>query len=156
MYPILARPYRREDLSACLSLFDGNASPFFAPEERAEFQDHLNGLGPETPFLVLTQGGRVVVACGGLSLAPMLTPTRRSASMSWGMVDRRMHGQGLGRRLTEARLALARRIPGLAELTLSTSQHSRGFYERLGFTAERIIPGGFGPGLDRWDMIRRL
>jgi len=152
MTDILSRRYRPGDRTACLAIFDSNTPPFFAPEERAEFGRFLETLERAGwPYLVLTRAGRVV-ACGGLIVEA--EPSR--ASFTWGMVDRAHHGQGLGTRLTQARLALARELPGIAELVLATSQHSRGFYEGIGFTAQCLTPDGFGPGLDRWDMILRL
>lgn len=146
------RAFRPDGLRACLAIFDGNVPAFFAPAERAEFHEHLAGVNPQDqPYLVLTEGARVP-ACGGLTVdAP-----RAQASLAWGMVDRALQGRGLGRRLTEERLALARRVPGLARLVLATSQHTQGFYAGFGFAAEGITPDGFGLGLDRWDMALSL
>lgn len=152
MTGILSRPYRTDDLAACLGLFDGNTPPFFAPEERAEFCAFLETLpAADRPYTVLTQDGRVI-ACGGLIAEP--EPGR--ASFTWGMVDRASHGRGLGTRLTRARLDLARSNPDITYLTLSTSQHTRRFYEGFGFRVQKITADGFGPGLDRWDMTLRL
>lgn len=151
MTEILTRPYHPEDLAACLGLFDGNTPRFFAPDERAEFCAFLETLPAEgRPYLVLTRGAEVI-ACGGLIAEP-----EGRASFTWGMVARAHHGQGLGSRLTQARLALAREMPGITELALSTSQHTHGFYEGFGFTTTSITPDGFGPGLDRWDMALSL
>lgn len=150
---VTVRPYAPADLGACLALFDSNLPRFFAPGERPEFQAFLSPPAPPTlaPYLVLEQSGRPV-ACGGLSIDP---PARR-ASLTWGMVDRARQGQGLGRRLTEARLDLARALPGLNEVILATSPLTLGFYARFGFVPTGCIPDGFGPGLDRWDMVLRL
>ncbi len=101
--------------------------------------------------MVLVQGD-AVVSCGGLTI----DMTRRRASLSWGMVDRKLHGQRLGSRLTQVRLTLARSIPGLVEVALSTSQHTYGFYEGFGFSLSKVTPNGFGPGLDRLDMTLQL
>ena len=59
-------------------------------------------------------------------------------------------------RLTEARLALARTLPGVERLILSTSQHTQGFYAGFGFAVTAHTPDGFGPGLDRVDMALLL
>lgn len=145
------RPYEPSDLAACLALFDGNTPRFFAPQERAEFRAFLETLPAEDrPYLVLTKAGEVI-ACGGLIVEP-----EGRASFTWGMVARDHHGQRLGTRLVQARLELARRMPGITELALSTSQHTRGFYEGFGFTTRAVTPNGFGPGLDRCDMVLPL
>ncbi|RWR09175.1 GNAT family N-acetyltransferase [Sinirhodobacter populi] len=152
MSKIISRPYTALDLAACLAIFEGNVPTFFAPDERADFQKHLKNIDVATaPYIVLERGG-TVVACGGLTI----DKTRKKASLSWGMVDRSLHGQRLGTKLTQARLTLARSVPGLEEIELSTSQHTHGFYEAFGFAVSGIVPCGFGPELDRWDMSLRL
>jgi len=148
----LLRPFRPDDSAACLAIFDSNTPKFFAPQERDEFRSYLASLGARSaPYLVLETDG-VLRACGGLEVAP----DSGEVHLTWGMVDQTCHGQRLGTRLTEARLALARTLPGATRLILSTSQHTQGFYARFGFTVTRITPDGFGPGLDRWDMALPL
>ncbi|QWK81540.1 GNAT family N-acetyltransferase [Ochrobactrum sp. BTU1] len=70
-------------------------------------------------------------------------------------LKQRLHRKGFGTYLFKARLEQARHLPNIDELVLSTSQHSAGFYERLGFRVSKITPNGFGPGLDCWDMTLR-
>lgn len=152
MTDIVLRPYAPRDLGACLALFDGNTPRYFAPGERADFLRFLEALPrADWPYLVLERDG-VVIGCGGLILGAQA----RRAGLSWGMVARGLHGTGLGRRLTEARLALARGLPGIDAVTMETSQHTQGFYARLGFAVQAVTPDGFGPGLDRWDMVLTL
>lgn len=139
----MARRYRAGDREACLALFDGNVPDFFAVFERVEFVTHLESA--ET-FLVLEQGG-VVLACGGVSALPS-----GWAVLDWGMMARTAQGQGLGRQLMQARLALARGMPGLHGIRLETSQKSCGFYEGFGFRVQAVVQHGFGPGLDRVEM----
>ena len=152
MSDIVTRAFVPEDRDACLAVFDSNVPTYLAPEERGEFIEFLEGVNESNcPYLVLTQHGSVV-ACGGL----FIEREKRSAALSWGMVDRALHRQRLGSQLTEARLAQARTIPGIDQLTLATSQHTQGFYARFGFVATRVTPDGFAPGLDRWDMVLEL
>lgn len=152
MHDIVCRLYEFGDFSACLALFDGNVPTFFAPEERSDFCEFLESIdADQCHYLVLTRQGSVV-ACGGLSIGT----EKRQARLAWGMVDRTLHGQGLGTILTRARLEMATAVPDIAEVGLETSQHTCSFYEGFGFTVSKIIPDGFGPGLDRWDMTLRL
>ncbi|KTC37723.1 hypothetical protein AO265_21750 [Pseudomonas sp. ABAC61] len=119
------RPFVSSDLNACLQLFDSNTPAFFDPLERPDF---LNFLEHSPRNLLVIERD------------------------DWGMVDQTLHGQGLGRLLTEARL-LAIREQGLAStVRLSTSQYSQGFYAGLGFVLLEVTPDGHGPGLDCWDM----
>jgi ribosomal protein S18 acetylase RimI-like enzyme len=152
MSQLQTRPYTPQDLPACLAIFDSNVPTYFAASERQEFQSDLQALTPQNgAYLVLVDDGDVI-ACGGLGLSP----DRQSVSLDWGMVRADRRGMGLGTRLTESRLALARNLPGLVCLTLTTSQHTMGFYQGFGFTVASVIPGGFGPGLDRVDMVLPL
>jgi len=41
-------------------------------------------------------------------------------------------------------------------VVIETSQHTRGFYEGLGFRLTALVPDGFGPGIDRCDMVLTL
>lgn len=142
------RPYEPQDRDACLALFDGNVPRFFALSERADFARFLERLRSDGTYLVLEREGRVV-ACGGLGVSA----DGAMGELCWGMVDRTCHGQGLGRALTEARLRVAATKPGLRRIRLDTSQHTQGFYARFGFRTLSVTPDGYGPGLDRWDMI---
>ena len=152
MSDVVFRPYTPSDLSRCLAIFDGNVPTFFDIDERDDFRAFLQGADRgEAPYLVAELEGSVV-ASGGLAVASDGTCAR----LAWGMVDRTRHGEGLGTRLTEARLALARADPRIVELRLDTSRRTTGFYERFGFTVSRIVPDGFAPGLDRHEMVSRL
>ena len=152
MPQITQRPYALTDQAACLSIFDANTPHFFATTERSDFANHLETCGdPDIPYMVLIENA-ALIACGGLSRPPG-SPI---ATLSWGMVHPARHGQGIGQRLLDTRLALARCLPGLTHLTLATSQTTSGFYLRAGFTLTGITKDGFTPGLDRWDMALPL
>ncbi|MDR7125031.1 GNAT family N-acetyltransferase [Pseudotabrizicola sp. 4114] len=152
MTPPIARPYTAADHPACLALFDSNVPQYFAPSERHDFDSWLQSLPrSDRPYLVMSQNG-TDIACGGL----MLDPAAGQATMVWGMVDRRLHRQGVGTVLTRARIDLALACPGITRLHLSTSQHSTAFYQRFGFVTTRIVPDGFAAGLDQYDMTLPL
>ncbi|XQA79996.1 GNAT family N-acetyltransferase [Xanthomonas sacchari] len=144
------RRYVIQDHAACLALFDSNVPRFFDRSERAAFERFLDQDVGAWHYLVVVRAG-AVVACGGHALRA----DGRVASFGWGMVDRRLHRQGLGRALTEARLD-ACRSAGVARIELDTSQHTQAFYARFGFTVERVVANGYGAGLDRWDMALDL
>lgn len=152
MPEILSRPYAPSDLTACLAVFDSNVPDDFAPAEREEFRAHVVALADCSPvYLVLTYRG-AVVACGGLTHKD----GQGDARLAWGMVARDWHGRGLGRRLLRERLVLARGIAGLRTVSLSTSQHRRGFFAAEGFVLTGVVPNGFGAGLDQCDMVLTL
>jgi uncharacterized protein (TIGR02569 family) len=145
------RPYEPRDRAACLALFDGNAPPFFAPAERADFEEFLDH--PPGAYLVVDDEGGAVVGCGGV------TASRSSPSLgelTWGMVARTKHGKGIGRFLLLARLFLLAERPRITRVRLDTSQHTRGFFEREGFAVQAGTPNGYAPGLHRYEMTLSL
>ncbi len=146
-----SRTYQAEDMAGCLALFDSNTPRFFDVSERDSFVGFLQDQALRWPYQVIELDGRIV-GCGGHAVEP----DGVSVALCWGMVDNDLHGQGLGRVLTEARIAAARGTPGITRVILNTSQHTQGFYARFGFEVETVTPDGFAPGIDRWDMVLRL
>lgn len=144
------REYTAPDRSACLAVFDSNVPDFFVPSERADFAAFLDAL--PGPYLVVVDQTGLVMGCGGYAVEPGTT----TADLCWGMVSRERHRTGLGRLLFQARLERIRSDPAAKDVALNTIQHTRGFYERLGFYTERVLPNGFGPGMDRCDMRLEL
>ena len=144
---LMLRPYAPADEAACLALFDSNTPDFFAPAERADFADYLRRADEAILCVVLPAGE--LVAVGGTYVRDGV------GGLAWGMVGRAWHGQGIGRQLLAARLA-ALAAAGVATVSVRTSQHSRGFFERAGFVPGRVVPDGFAPGLDLIELHRVL
>jgi ribosomal protein S18 acetylase RimI-like enzyme len=140
------RPYESRDLAGCLAVFDTNVPGFFRLEERDEFREFLAEL--PGPYLVLPDDSGRIRACGGYAI----NVAERTADLCWGMVRQELHGGGLGRLLTTARIDAVRRDPRVDEVALHTSQHTVGFYERLGFAIVEVRENAYAPGLHRCDM----
>lgn len=143
---ITARGYEPSDFGACMEIFQSNVPAYFTEEERDEFGAFLNAL--PGPYLVVRDPAAGVVACGGYALAD----DGAVADFCWGMVRRELHGMGLGRALAEWRIEAITSEPGIREIALHTSQHTRGFYELLGFELRRVVTDGYAPGLHRCEM----
>ncbi len=141
----------RADLhrAACVDVFDSNVPDYFLPSERAQFEAFLDDL--PGPYFVGESGGRVV-ACGGIALSD----EGGRADLCWGMVHRSVHRRGLGRRLTRYRVEEARGLPGVRQIALQTSQHTKDFYRSLGFEIVEVEADGFGEGMDRLDLRLNL
>lgn len=144
------RDYTPADLAGCLAVFDSNVPGYFTAPEREEFRRFLTAL--PGPYLVLVDDDDAIVGCGGYAIVA----AQSRADLCWGMVRSELHGTGLGRVLTVARLERATADPSVRVVALSTSQHTRGFYERLGFRTTEVVPNGIAPGLDRCEMRRDL
>lgn len=139
------RDYRCDDFAACLEVFDSNVPKFFAAEERDEFIADLKRLND--PYFVAEQAG-CIIGCGGYFVRD------GRAGLWWGMVHKDLHGQGLGRALVQHRLDELARTHPTVSVFIDTSQHTRPFYERMGFTAYSVEENGYGPGLHKVLMQR--
>lgn len=144
------RAYQPSDHRACLVLFDSNTPLFFAPHERPEFAEFL-ATGTD-PYFVVTDVQEQVIGCGGY----YINRERASAGLTWGMVSRGLHRQGGGRFLLLARLQRICQEPDITRVFINTSQHSYGFFEKVGFAVESIIENGFAEGLHEYKMSLSL
>jgi len=144
--PVRLRDYAPDDLDGCLRVFDSNVPRHFRDPEREEFRSFLAEL--PGPYIVLTSTRGEILGCGGYAIVS----EERRADLCWGMVREDLHGTGLGRTLTTERLERAAADPAVSVVALNTSQHTRGFYEKLGFRTIEIVPDGYAPGLDRCEM----
>jgi GNAT superfamily N-acetyltransferase len=145
------RQYAPTDRDACLALFDSNVPEFFLESERDEFLGGIDHENVRTYFVVEDDRGQVV-ACGGY----LLDEANGAVWITWGMVARNLQRQGIGTFLLASRLARLCELGFVKVVHLDTTQHSRGFYERHGFVAERFVENGYGPGMHRIDLILRL
>jgi N-acetylglutamate synthase-like GNAT family acetyltransferase len=143
---LVARPYGRADLATCLALFDSKVPDFFDPAERAEFEAFLDDL--PGPYFLLERSG-AAVACGGYAVGE-----ESLAALCWGMVHRDHHGTGIGRHLAALRIEHALEDPAVQRIRMCTSQHTVGFYERMGFETVEVERDGFAPGFHKHEMVR--
>lgn len=144
------RRYKPEDLESVVAIFRSNIPKYFTPEEEDGLYDFLSKYAGD--YYVIEVGGDIVGA-GGIARNELANPT---VSLCWGMVRADHLGTGLGKMLTEFRMGLARERFGDLPLTIGTSQHTEGFYEKFGFRTVEHIPDGFGPGIDNCKMRRAV
>lgn len=132
-------PARRID---CLSIFDANCPRFFAPNERIEYEQFLDGC-PED-YLVCRMDGDVIGAFG-------LLPEGADARLSWIMLDPDVHGAGIGSRIVEFVRGHGRRR-GVSRIHIAASHLSAPFFARFGAVESVRTVDGWGPGMHRVDM----
>lgn len=142
------RPFRTDDREACLTVFDSNTPDYFAPAERDGFARFLDAAA--SPYFAMEHDGKIA-GCGGFSIVG------NAATLSWGMIRRDLHRNGLGRFLLLYRLReITRSAPAVELVSLDTSQLAAPFFESQGFRIAGRTPDGYGPGLDRIAMVKRL
>jgi hypothetical protein len=143
---LIVRDYVARDKDACLAIFDSNVPKYFGAQERRTFETWLDDL--RGPYLAIEDGGEIV-AYGGTALHQTEPGV---AVLCWGMVTRSRHKSGIGRLLLVERLMRLSSDPSLAVAVVNTSQHSAGFFTRMGFTTRRIISDGYFAGMDKHEM----
>lgn len=139
------RSYTHDDLESVVAIFRSNIPKYFSDEEELGLRNFLTDARSEEYF-VAEMDGRIVGA-GGIALNEDET-----VSLCWGMIRSDHLGTGLGKKLTQFRIDAAREKYGDLPLVISTSQHTQGFYEKLGFRLKEHTPDGFGPGIDTCKM----
>ncbi len=139
------RPYGPGDLADVIDVFRSNIPKYFGPEEEPGLREFLLSERADDYFVMEIDGERI--GAGGFALND-----NKTVSLCWGMIRSDLLGTGLGRELTEFRIAKAREKFGDLPLVISTSQHTQGFYEKFGFRLVSHEPDGFGPGIDNYKM----
>jgi hypothetical protein len=141
------RSYSSDDREACLQIFDSNVpGGYFLAHERVEYEAFLDRL--PGPYLVVEDGNEIL-ACGGF--APHKSEPG-AVTLCWGMVTQKRHKSGLGRFLLRERLDRLRSDTSPQIAVVNTSQHSCGFFAKMGFETYRIVQNGICPGIDLHEM----
>lgn len=141
------RPYTSADLDAVVTIFRSNIPKYFGHEEEPGLYNFMND---RLDDYYVVEVDDEVVACGGIALNADIDP--QTVSLCWGMVRGDHLGTGLGKALTEFRIDLAKeKYPCLA-ITIGTSQHTEGFYQKYGFVTVEHTRDGYGPGIDMCRM----
>ena len=130
-----------------MALFDANCPTFFAPNEREEYLDFLNGK-PDF-YEVCEHDGEIAGAFG------LYSEDVQASVLCWILLDPRSQGQGLGSLMMERVMFLAREASSEV-IRIATSQKADAFFTRFGAVVQGATKDGWGPGLDRIDMALPL
>ena len=144
MTEVLFRDYRPDDQSDCLAIFDANTPEFFAPNERQDYLDFLQGDTQGYQLCVVTQG--LVGAFGVFSVGA------GDVSLNWIMLDPAAQGLGIGSKIMGQVVETARAL-GASRVSIAASHKSAPFFEKFGADTQRLVQDGWGPGMHRVDML---
>jgi GNAT superfamily N-acetyltransferase len=141
---IVMRRYATSDQRDCLALFDANCPGYFDPGERVDYVEFLD----ERPagYEVCLQGRSIVGASG------VCARTEGGLRLRWILISPASQGQGVGKAMMTRALEVCR-ASGEAALHIAASQKSAPFFARFGARAVETIPQGWGPTLDRVEMV---
>lgn len=141
------KTYTPQYKQQCLEAFKSNMPKYFMDEEYPLFEKWLDEVALDGRYYVILENDQVL-GCGGY----FYHQSYKKAGLSWGLVDSKLHGKGIGSILTKFRIQkMMEEFPELEHM-IDTSQHTAPFYEKMGFVTKEITPNGFGPGLDKYYM----
>lgn len=136
------RSYQPSDRAAVLAVFKSNVPDFFAAGEERDLMATLDE--PDGPSWVVELDGKVI-GFGGYEVGELYN----RATLTWGMVDRRFHKNGIGRSLLDYRMThAAGAAPETRWLVVDTTPQVAGFFERCGFERVEEWAKGYRSGFD--------
>ncbi len=144
---VVIRPYEVSDQRDCLAVFDANCPEYFDPGERADYVEFLD----ERPagYEVCVQGRSIAGAFGVCARA------EGGQRLRWILIKPAAQGQGVGSAMMVRAQEVCRDLRA-AQLHISASQKSAPFFVRFGVRAVETIPQGWGPDLDRVEMVLQI
>jgi ribosomal-protein-alanine N-acetyltransferase len=147
------KKYSTSDYDQCVNIFKSNIPEYFAKDELSDFQDYIKNISKTkdgwTDSFYILKRDKKLVGCAGLGL----NKSKKIATLSWGMVDKNYHRNGIGTQLTNYRLNLLQSYKLDLKIRLDTSQHSYLFYEKFGFKIEDIEKDGYEKGMHKYYMV---
>ena len=146
LLPMRIKPYKQKYFDNCVDIIESNTPKYILPIEHLAFKNYL--LKKNKTYFVLFNGFNLV-ACGGYGI----NDSQTKADLSWGLVHRKHHSQGIGSYLLRFRIENIKKKYPSVNIHLDTSQHTYKFFERFGFKVRKISKDGYGEGLDMYDMI---
>jgi GNAT superfamily N-acetyltransferase len=138
------RPYTSSDRATCRALFDQNCPRFFAPNERAGYEEFLDTWAAH--YQVCLLDGQVVGAFG------ILPDPEQGHALRWIVLTPTLQGQGLGSAIMN-RVLGSLKAAGVGRLSIGASHLSAPFFARFGASEIARTPHGWGPGMHRVDMV---
>ncbi|WP_299391791.1 GNAT family N-acetyltransferase [uncultured Gelidibacter sp.] len=142
------RPYALQDEFQVIELLRQNIPASFDPSEEQDFIDYLkNGL---EDYFVYDEHSKILGA-GGINYLP----EEQLARISWDMVDPKMHGKGIGKKLLEFRINHVKNNPNVNMIDVRTSQLAYKYYQKFGFELMHIEKDYWAKNFDLYHMQQR-
>ena len=91
------KPYKQKYFDNCVDIIESNTPKYILPIEHLAFKNYL--LKNNKTYFVLFNGSNLV-ACGGYGI----NDSQTKAGLSWGLVHRKHHSQGIGSYLLRFRI----------------------------------------------------
>ncbi len=141
----MIRPYQPADKNALVTILRLNTPGFFAPEEEQDFITYLKHQADQ--YFVVEEAG-IIAGSGGFNLQNK----GKRAHISWDLFHPDFQGKGLGKALTEFRINEIKKLPGVEQIVVRTSQVAYRFYQKQGFELKEIVKDYWATGFDLYSM----
>jgi [ribosomal protein S18]-alanine N-acetyltransferase len=143
------RPYELSDRNALETIFLMNTPKYFAPEELGDFLEYLDIFGDDYVVAVVNKR---VVGGGGY----WIRSSDQQGGLSWAFLRPDYQGTGVGKELAQYRIEKIRETCLAKTIMVETSQHSFGFYEKLGFKLLNKQSDYWSKGIDLYSAVLEL
>jgi ribosomal-protein-alanine N-acetyltransferase len=157
------REYKASDKEQCITIFKSNFPKFFDESELEPFVkwlDHQLGDGvyssptysnsEQDAYYVIEDRDKGIIGCGGF----YILKDQKEARLAWGMIHSSFHKHGYGTALYNYRKNVLERDWPKYKIVLGTSQHTFSFYQKMGMKVTEITKAGYGPNIDKYDMVQ--
>ena len=137
--PAAVRELRDEDFTACETIYRANEA---LTVPGGYFEDFSQWLRHRRATIVVVEVNGVIIAFGGVSIS--LNERVALAALTYGVVDPHYQGQGYGTLLLLARLCMLPKSAKRWTVMMTTTDTSKHFFARFGFTFFRALPDKLG------------
>ena len=145
----MIRPYQIEDKQKVIDLLRLNIPQYFDYTEESDFIQYLDNFAEH--YFVVEETGQLI-ACGGINYLE----DESIARISWDMVHPDFQSKGIGKQLSLYRINEIKKNVKVKVILVRTSQLAFKFYEKMGFTLEKIEKDYWAKGFDLYLMNMSL
>ena len=141
----LIRIYTTEDKPWVIELLRKNTPDYFDPSEEKHFVNYLENKVED--YFVFEDNSEIIGA-GGINYYP----EQKLARISWDIIAPQAQGKGIGKKLIQHRINTLKASQNMDVIVVRTSQHAYKFYEKMGFTLEKIDKDFWAKNYDLYQM----
>lgn len=141
----MIRDYRTNDKSEVIDLLRLNTPEYFDPSEEKDFENYLDHQAED--YFVYEVNSKIIGA-GGINYCLK----DKLARISWDMIDPKLQGKGIGKKLIQYRLKRINENPEIEQIMVRTSQLAYQFYEKFGFELERVEKDFWAKNFDLYQL----